>query len=228
MKALARVFAVAWLLAGCATGEPRTTQATGPAHTGEVWNWDAQEGTITLRQGDRFVRVKAAPDQFTGLQLHQVRTIRGELVPPSDLVFTTPAPGFVPAGPADESRMTGTIGGVDPAGKAVVNTAGGRLEVWVAEPGNTMFKGGDQVQVRMRVQPLAPVQGGQTPAPPTVTPATQPGDYAVVRGSVLAVEPDGRLTVESPRGPIVVAVPSPTRYRKGDQVEVATSLHPGP
>ena len=64
------------------------------------------------------------------------------------------------------------------------------------------------------------------PASPAGSARTEPGDYAVVIGRVLAVDPSGRLTVESARGPITVRVPDVRRYKVGDTVEVRTSVHP--
>ena len=92
------------------------------------------------------------------------------------------------------------------------------------------------MRVRMRDQPLdvvlitpgEPAVVATAPATidPAVSPRTEPGDYAVVIGRVLAVDPSGRLTVESPRGPVTVRVPNVTRYKVGDTVELRTSVHP--
>ena len=68
------------------------------------------------------------------------------------------------------------------------------------------------------------------PAPttfdPSASPRTEPGDYAIVMGRVLAVDPAGSITIESVRGPVTVRVPNAGRYRVNDTVEVRTSVHP--
>lgn len=231
MRKLIRLvlFASTLALAGCVATDPRPAPVTGTLHTGEVWTWDEKAGTITLRQGDRIVRIKASPDQFAGLQLHQVRTIRGEVAPPADVVTVTPPPAaFVPAGAADTTEMTGTVARVTEAGIIVVQTARGPIEVWGAQPGTGTFKPGDAVRVTVEVQPLVPAPAGQptAPAQPTPPPSGGPSEYATVRGGVLAVDPSGRLTVESPRGPVTVIVPTPSRYQTGQRVEVRTVVQP--
>lgn len=228
------VFVAGVLAVGCATttaAPPGTT-----AFSGEVWTWDEQENTITLRQGARDFRVNVTPDQFIGLVLHSNRTIYGTLAPPKPLptVLVNAPSTVVPRGAADEMEAMGTIATVDPAGKLVVNTPQGALQVWRAD-GGVPFAPGGNVRVRMRVQPLdvVLVQPGQTvasaPAPamdPAASPRTEPGDYAVVMGPVLAVDPSGSLTVQSARGPVTVRVPNASRYKVGDTVEVRTSVHP--
>jgi hypothetical protein len=222
--------ASALALAGCAATDPRPAPVAGTVHTGEVWTWDERAGTITLRQGERIVRIKASPDQFAGLQLHQVRTIRGEVAPPADLVTVTPPPaGFVPAGGADTMEMSGTVARVTESGIIVIQTDRGPVEVWGAQPGTVTFKPGDAVRVSVEVQPLVPAPAGQPAAPaaePAPPPSGGPSEYATVRGGVLAVDPSGRLTVESPRGPVTVVVPTPARYQLGQRVEVRTVVRP--
>jgi hypothetical protein len=221
------LIAAALTLVGCAATDPRPAAVGGTVHTGEVWTWDERAGTITLRQGDRIVRIKASPDQFAGLQLHQVRTIRGEVAPPAEVTTVTPPPaGFVPTGSADTAEVTGTVGRRTGAGILVIQTERGPVEVWGAQP--AAFKPGDAVRVKVEVQPLSPVPAGQ-PAPAVTEPAPPPGgpsEYASVRGAVVAVDPSGRLTVESPRGPVTVVVPTPARYQTGQHVEVRTVVQP--
>jgi hypothetical protein len=229
------VLAAAVIGAGCAT---TTTAPPGTtAFTGEVWTWDEQENTVTLRQAGRDIRVKVAPDELIGLQLHQTRTIRGTLAPPKELplVMIEGQSTVVPRGPADEMEAVGAVATVDPGGKIVVNTPQGAVQVWRATNG-LPFTPGAKVRVRTRVQPLDVVMimpgqpGGTAPAPvaldPSASPRTEPGDYAVVRGRVLAVDPAGQLTIESSRGPVIVRVPNVTRYKVNDTVEVRTSVHP--
>jgi hypothetical protein len=221
---------------GCAT----TTTAAPPgttAFSGEVWTWDEQENTVTLRQGARDIRVNVTPDQIIGLRLHENKTIYGTLAPPKELPFVVvEGPStVVPRGPADESEIVGAVAAVD-AGGIVVNTPQGPVRVWRATDGMA-FAPGANVRVRMRVQPLdvvlitpgrpvAVVTAPVTTIDPAASPRTEPGDYAVVMGRILAVDPAGRLTVESARGPVTVRVPNVTPYKVGDTVEVRTSVHP--
>ena len=238
MKRFARVliaslFVATVIAAGCVTTATAASPGT-TAFTGEVWTWDEQDNTVTLRQGARAVRVKVTPDQLIGLRLHESKTIYGTLAPPKELpVVLVEGPStVVPRGPADESEVVGTVAAVDPGG-IVVNTRQGPVRVWRAT-GGLAFTPGANVRVNMRVQALdvVPVTSGQPAVTATATidppaaPRTEPGDYAVVMGRVLAVDPSGRLTVESARGPVDVRVPNATRYKVGDTVEVRTSVHP--
>ena len=226
---------VAVALAGCAT---TTTVPGATAFTGEVWTWDEQENTVTLRQAGRDIRVQVTPDQLIGLQLHSTRTIMGTLAPPKALpVVMVEGPSTVlPRGPADEMQLAGTVTVVDPAGKLVVNTPQGTIQIWKATDGMA-FAPGANVRVHVRVQPMdvVMVQPGPTgvisaPAPipisPSASPRTEPGDYAIVMGRVVAVDPAGAITIESSRGPVTVRVPTASRYKVNDTVEVRTSVHP--
>ncbi len=232
MKSVLGLLTVALILAGCAGAAP--APAAGPAvgaFTGEVWTWDEQAGIITLRQGGQYLRVKAAPDQFRGLDLHSTRTVRGALAGPAEVqnVLTPPVPLMV-SGTADEMDVTGHVTSIDPAGKIMITTQHGPVEVWVAQPTASVVKVGDPVRVKMRVQPMVPAPPGYATAPaavdPAASPTSEPGEYAVIRGRLLGVDPSGRLTVDSPRGPITVWVPSSGRYQSGNTVEVHTSVHP--
>jgi hypothetical protein len=228
------VFVAASLMAACAS----TTMVPGAtAFTGEVWTWDEQDNTVTLRQGARDFRVQVTPDQLIGLQLHTTRTIYGTLAPPKALpVVLVEGPStVVPNGPADEMQVTGTVAVVDPAGKLVVNTPQGAIQIWRATNGVAFTPGGN-VRVHIRVQPMnvmlvQPASGtvsapAPTPLTPSASPRTEPGDYAIVMGRVVAVDPTGAITVESSRGPVTVRVPNATRYKVNDTVEVRTSAHP--
>jgi hypothetical protein len=111
-----------------------------------------------------------------------------------------------------------------------VATAWGTLRLWIAEPGTQPFTAGQPVRVRLRVQPLevvaaVPAEAAE-PAPLVAPVGTEPGEYAILRGRVTAVDPGGRLSVESARGPVTVLVPFATRYRAGDWVEVETAVQP--
>ena len=228
------VFVAAPLAGGCAS----TAMVPGAtAFTGEVWTWDEQDNTVTLRQASRDVRLQVTPDQLIGLQLHSTRTIYGTLAPPKALpvVLVEGSSTVMPRGAADEIQVVGTIASIDPAGKLVVNTPHGAVQVWSATNG-LAFNTGSNVRVHMRVQPLevALVKPGTTvisaPAPttldPSASPRTEPGDYAIMMGRVLAVDPAGSITIESVRGPVTVRVPNAGRYRVNDTVEVRTSVHP--
>ncbi|OLC32252.1 MAG: hypothetical protein AUH81_16555 [Candidatus Rokubacteria bacterium 13_1_40CM_4_69_5] len=221
---------VAAILAGCAAQQP---PAPGPSaaqntYTGEVWTWDEQASTVTLRQGARTVRVKVTPEQLVGLRLYQIVTVRGEPAPAEIERVTLPPGTFVPRGAADEAEATGTVDAIDPAGTVSITSPRGPVAVWVS--GSTPFRAGEAVRVRIHVQPLelVPAKQGEAAKTPEIAAsvATEPGDYAVVRGPIKAVDPAGRLTVESPRGPITVWVPDTQRYHVGDAVEVRTSVHP--
>jgi hypothetical protein len=228
MKTCTIALLVILALAGCAstTAPPGTT-----TFTGEVWNWDKQANTVTLRRsGGETVRVKVTPDQFIGLQLYQNATIRGTLAGPAEIpTVQVPLGNLVPRGPADELEVTGKVAKVDPAGKAAIDSQKGPVEVWVATP-TTAVRAGEDVRVKMHVQALQPVplRAGDPPpaaqAPPTAAVGPQPGDYATVRGTITAVDPAGRLTIESPRGPIQVWVPNAGRYKVNEFVEVRTAV----
>jgi len=232
MKSVLGLLTLALILAGCAA--TATTPAAGPAtseFTGEVWTWDQPAGVITLRQGGQYLRVKAAPDQFRGLDLHTIRTVRGTLAGPAEVqnTLTPPVPLMV-SGEVDEMDVTGHATSIDPAGKLLITTPRGPVEVWVAQSTASVVKVGDQVRVEMRVQAMVPAPSGYAPASsgmdPAASPTSEPGEYAVIRGRLFGVDPSGRLTIESPRGPITVWVPNSGRYHPGNIVEVHTSVHP--
>ena len=233
MKTITAFLVVAALVVG---GLSAPARAADTAFTGEVWTWDEQTNTVTLRQGLQTIRVKVNPDQLVGLRPHETKTIYGELAPPAELplvVVEGPPSAVVPRGPADELEVSGTVAAVDPGGRISVNAPQGTVQVWRAT-GGLAFAPGARVRVRMRVQPLdvVPARPGQARATappalePSASPRAEPGDYAVIMGRVLAVDPSGRLTVDSSRGPINVLVPTATRYRVSDTVEVRTSVHP--
>lgn len=228
-RALAAI--VGLMLAACASTAP-PAPATGQTFTGEVWGWDQQTGMVTLRQGPNLIFVKTTPDTVAGLRLHQVATIRGELVP-GDIERTILPPGqLVARGQALSAEATGTVARVQPAGTVIIDSARGPVTVWIATPGTEPFQAGQPVQVRVNVQPLEllpPAPGATAPAAPTEPAAlagTEPGEYAVVRGRITAVEPSGRLTVDSARGPVTVFLPSAGTLRAGDWIDVQTSVHP--
>jgi len=233
MKPLVALLPAVLLMAGC-TGRPAAPAAAAPPatiFTGEVWTWDEQINVVTLRQGAQIIRVKVTPDQLIGLRLHQIATLRGEPAGPAEIeTFTTPPPALVPAGTPDRVEATGIVTTVAPGGILAATSERGPIRVWVAMA--TSFRPGDRVRVEMRVQPLEPAPPG-TPAPqaaplpePAASPATAPVDHARVTGRIMGVDPAGRITVESARGPVEVWVPSAARYRAGQSVEVRTSVRP--
>jgi hypothetical protein len=222
---------VGLMLAACAGTAP-PAPATGQAFTGEVWGWDQQSGMVTLRQGPNLIHVKTTPDTIAGLRLHQVATVRGEFVP-GDIERTVLPPGqLVARGQALSAESTGTVARVEPTGTVTVDSARGPVTVWIATPGTQPFKAGQPVRVRVNLQPLEvlpPAPGATTPAAPTDPPAptgSEPGEYAVVRGRITAVDPAGRLTVDSARGPVTVLLPAGATLRTGDWIDVQTSVHP--
>lgn len=233
MKTLACMFLAGVVAAGCTSG---ARPAAGPSSsaatfTGEVWTWDEQSNVVTLRQGVQTIRVKVSPDVLRRLQLHQVTTIRGELAGPAEITtFTVPAGVPVARGEPDQLEATGTVSALDAAGKVAIASDHGPLTLWIGQPGSTPFQSGDRVRVNLRVQPFEMVPGQAAESPRSPTPSasvgSEPGEYAVVKGPITAVDAGGRITLESPRGPVTVAVPSASRYAVGDIVEVHSSVHP--
>jgi hypothetical protein len=225
-----------WLLAillatGCAAAAQ--PQASGQAYTGEIWVWDEQRNTVTLRRGSEFVRLRVTPETIRDVKLRrgETRTIRGEIDPPApiDNTMVTTVTATRPGGTPEDIEVAGTVTAVDPAGKIRIDTSSGPVEVWITDDGPP-FKVGDPARVAFRIQPLTLVivKPGETPPPssPPVPPVgTEPGHYAVVRGRITSVE-RGRVTVESPRGPIVVAVPRSESYGVDGWVDVQTSVRP--
>lgn len=231
MKLMGVVFAVL-MLAGCASQDAARTQAAGESFTGEVWTWDERQSIVTLRQGEQTVRVKVTPDQIAGLRLHQTTTVRGELAPPPELNIVLPAEPMtaVPRGGADESELTGAVSMVDSVGRLSIQSPRGPLQVWGASGLEERYKPGQNVRVKVAVQPVDMVPTRNRPAgaaeDPAAKPGSEPGDYATVTGRIIGVNPGGALVVESPTGPIQVYVADAGRYRVSDTVQVRTSVHP--
>ncbi len=231
---------IALFFAGCAASTTTSTAMSSPAtpgnvFTGEVWTWDEREGTITLRRGAEDIRVKVAPDQFIGLQLHQVARIRGELAPPlpiTQIIVPSGPMTAVPRGAADHVEITGTVAAADPSGHITVTTPRGPARLWVPAGVDSRFPSGTNVRVRISVQPVSMVPAGSVPAPsspePAALPQSEPGDYSTVTGRVLRVDSSGVIAVDSPVGPTEVIVPDPTRYRPGDSVQARVSVHRAP
>jgi hypothetical protein len=226
MKIMRALAVAAVILTGCAALPP----PQGHTFSGTVRDWDTGAGTVTLVQDDgRLQTVRISPDQFTTLRQQQYATVRGELVagpvePPPPRQPMTARPKGVP----DELEIPGTVAAVDPSGRIGVTSDRGPMELWVPAGADQRFQRGAPVRVRMTVQPLEMVPAASAPPPPPAAPVAreEPGDYAMVIGRVLEVEPTGGLRVDAPNGPIVVMVPEAKRYRVGDDVEVRSSVHP--
>ena len=229
MKTLLPIALGLVLFTGCATSGARP-QAAGTAYTGEVWTWDPDESTVTLRRGAQDIRVKVTPDQLRGLQLHQTATVRGELAPPKDIpTIVTPALALraVPKGPVDQQTASGTVTATDPRGRVSVDSDRGPLHVWAASGAEQRFPAGTKVRVDMSVQPVDMVPAGSgapAAAEPAASPSPEPGDHSVVTGRIMGVDKSGALVIESPTGPVQVAVADSSKYRVGQPVQVRTMI----
>ena len=134
-------------------------------------------------------------------------------------------------GPAANTEIMGQISSIDANGLATIDTARGPLRVWVAEGAQSRFSAGKPVKVIVNVQPVRMVAisggGGQASGPTLTAPAAIPGDQAVVVGRILAVNPNGTLSVESPRGPVTVWVPDAASFKAGDFIQLQTVVQAG-
>jgi hypothetical protein len=231
MRTLAALIIAGLALGACSTATPTASAPGTQTFTGLIWTWDEQDRTITMQRAEETIRVNVTPDQFVGLQLHQIRTIRGTLAPPKEIErVMLPAPtnyAVVPKGTSDTTELTGKLVTVDANGIAAITSARGPMRVWVAEPNAPRFTVGNDFKLRVVVQPvdIVPREGARPDAPPVAL-AADPGDYATVVGKVMRVDPSGKLVVESPRGPIEVWVQNASRYKVGDMVQIQTSVHP--
>jgi hypothetical protein len=226
--------AVSLIVTGCATQSTRPA-AAGTAYTGEVWTWDEQESTVTLRRGTEDIRVKVTPDQIRGLELHQKATVRGELAPPMEIPrVLTPAMALrpVPRGPVDQQTVNGVVTAADPRGRLSVESDRGPLHVWAASGADQRFKPGAKVRVEMAVQPvdMIPAGAGAPTTDPAASPSTpsQPGDHAIVTGRIMGIAKNGTLVVESPTGPVQVWVADSSKYRVEQPVQIRTSVSTQP
>jgi hypothetical protein len=241
MKILGAVVAVVLILAGCATTRPDTTsaQAGTNLYGGEVWTWDDAQNIVTLRQGTQTIRVQTTPEEMRTLRLHEYAIVRGQLAPPAPIeTVLTPAVPMtaVPRGAPEQVELSGTAAAADPKGLVTIESDRGRLVVWTATPGGSRYAPGTPVRVRTSVQRVDMVPAGAAGAPatpataiePAASVSSEPGDFAVVTGRVLAADSARQLlTVESPRGPVTVSVPNASAYAPGTFVQVRTAIHPG-
>lgn len=225
------ILIAALMLAACAGTAPPAPPAAGEAFTGDVWGWDERNNIVTLRQGGQTIRVKVTPDQLVGLRLHQRVTVRGALSPAEIETFVTPPGRLVARGPAATAEASGSVTRITPTGTVGIDSPHGPITVWIATPGAQPFRAGEQVRVRLQLQPLevSPAESGDVRraamGEPSTPAGSEPGEYAAVRGRVTAVA-GGQVTVESARGPVTVWLPAGTTLRVGDWVDVQTSVHP--
>jgi len=194
---------------------------------GEVWTWDEKEGWVTLRIGAQDVRILVDdPKSLSSLQLHSIATIRGRLAPQTIATVMTPAPVgvFVPVGTPIEGSARAKVLTVDPKGVVRLESDRGTSELWIAE--QSTYRVGDMVFVETTIRPVQ----FRTDQPASVQPAagisSEPGDYATVTGRILARSNDGRLTIDSPRGPIQVWVAQgdADKFKVGDYVQVRSRI----
>jgi hypothetical protein len=230
MRTVITIVAVIALVAGCATTSPTGTQAAGTAFSGEVWTWDERENIVTLRQGTQKIRVQVTPDQLIGLRLYQNVTLRGTLAPPAPIahVATSPVPmSPVLRGSAEQVELTGTVTAAGADGRVTLDSPRGPVHIWVATGADQRFTPGTQVRLMTAVQPVDMVPADRAPRSsedPAASLRAQPGDYSIVTGRIIGVQPNGGLVVESPSGPIQLWVTDSSKYRLSDSVQVRTSL----
>jgi hypothetical protein len=230
MRTAVSTFFVVALLAGCAT--QRVAQTTpGQDYRGEVWTWDEQRGTVTLLQGSQVVRVRVTPDQMNGLRMHEIMTVHGVAEGPVALEqVVIPGPTtFVGRSPAQDIDVTGTVTAIDPRGVMTIDAGGRSVPVWTAQPGASEFKVGDRVHARISVQPgtVVPASGAVVSGmAPAASVRTEPGDYAVFVAPVTGADAGGAITLDSPRGLIVLPMPSGAPQGAGGFVEVRSEVHP--
>jgi hypothetical protein len=238
MKTLTVLATALAILSGCAAQTSSRPPATGTVYTGEVWTWDENESTVTLRQGVEDIRVKVTPDQMRGLELHRTATVRGELAPPMEIPrIITPAMRVraVPRGPIDQHIVNGVVTAADPRGRPSIDSERGPLHVWAATGAEQRFQPGARVRVDMSVQPVdmvpvGPSASGHPATEPAASPTApaQPGDFAVVTGRIMGVAKSGTLVVESPTGPVQVWVPDSSKYRVEQPVQIRTLVSAAP
>ena len=231
MRTLITFIAVAALVTGCATTTtPARTQVAGNVYSGEVWTWDERENIVTLRQGTQKIRVQVTPDQLIGLRLHQNASLRGQLAPPAPIAHVTSSAGpmtAVPRGAAEQVELSGSVTKAEADGRVSINSSRGPAYLWVATGADQRFAPGTSVRVITTVQPVDMVPADRAPRPtedPAASLRSQPGDYSVVTGRIIGVQPNGGLVVESPSGPIQLWVADSSKYRLSDSVQIRTSL----
>jgi hypothetical protein len=244
MKLYVALMVVVALASGCASSPTSTptaavapVPATGPipanpettpaVYRGEVWTWDEKAGWVTLRIGSQDVRVIPTDKGILkSLNHHTIASIRGTLAPHTIETYMTPAPAgvYVPVGTAVELSSRGRVVALDPKGIVKFEAGPGTSELWISE--TSTYKVGDTVIVETSIRPVQ-FRTDLTASPaPAAGIATDPGDHAVVTGRVLSRNSDGRLTVDSPRGPIQVwlAPADVEKFKVGDFVQVRSRI----
>jgi hypothetical protein len=226
------------VLVGSAVAVEAQTVVVGQApvtgkFSGEAWTWDSARSIVTLYDAGRQFRVQTTPDQIKRLQHHAWVTVTGTLLGPEAIetvLLPTQPMTAIPNGPAARAEVAGHLTAIDANNLATIETARGPLRVWVADGAQSRFASGKPVNVIVNVQPVRMVavsgSGGQASGPTLTAPAAIPGDQSVVVGRILSVNPNGTLSVESPRGPISVWVPNPASFNAGDFVQLQTVVQP--
>jgi hypothetical protein len=177
------------------------------------------------------LRVQIAPEDVRLLKMHEITTVRGQLLGPKpieQIIVPGPALAAVPRGAIARSETTGRVVAIDPSGLMTVDTPQGRVTLWTNNPAVVRVAPGAVIRLQSTVQgadivPQASLVGADAQQP-AASVMTEPGDYAVVTGRVLSVDPRGLLTVESPRGPITVWLQDVTPYQPGAAVQVRTFI----
>jgi hypothetical protein len=222
--------AILVVLAGCAAPRAAAPPAGAQTFSGQVWNWDERESTVTLLQdGGGLVRVSVTPDQLWGLRLHERARVVGTPAPPPALHTVTGTPGPVSAVPRGEPQVvevSGTVTAADPGGRVALVSDRGALHLLAAAGADQRFPVGSSVRARFSVQPVDLVPAAAPPPAPAPVggPVGEPGDHAVVTGRIVGINPGGVLVVESPTGPIQVLAADSSRYAIGQAVEVRSTL----
>ena len=229
----ALLLATVLIVVGCALTASAQTVVVGQApvtgkFSGEAWTWDSERSIVTLYDSGRQFRVQTTPDQIARMQHHSWVTVTGTLLGPEPIetvLLPTQPMSAIPNGAPASTEVTGNITTIDSNGVATIESARGPLRVWLADGAQSRFSQGKPVKVVINVQPvrMVAVQGAGGQASPALSaPPAIPGDQAVVVGRVLSVNPNGTLTIESPRGPISVWLPSASNLKAGDFVQVQT------
>ena len=226
MKTFQLLLALAILVGSTTT---TVAQSPGTLYRGEVWTWDERDSTVMLRDGARMLRVQIPLDDVRRLKMHEITTVRGQLLGPKPIeqvIVPGPALAAVPRGAIARSETTGRVVALDSSGLMTVDTSQGRVTIWTNNPSVVPVAPGSVIRLRSTVQgadivPQASLVGADAQQP-AASVMTEPGDYAVVTGRVVSVDPRGLLTVESPRGPITVWLQEVTLYQLGAAVQVGT------
>jgi hypothetical protein len=130
-------------------------------------------------------------------------------------------------GSAEQVELTGTVTAAGADGRVTLDSPRGPVHVWVATGADQRFTPGTPVRLMTAVQPVDMVPADRAPRPsddPAAALRAQPGDYSIVTGRIIGVQPNGGLVVESPSGPIQLWVTDSSKYRLSDSVQVRTSL----